>query len=239
MRNKKISLLEILDTFSVIIALIVFVFSLDIILSRWISPNVLAPIDAIILILGTMLLALYSPYRMKWIGISGGWRKTNQEIENKVREIVRKIMKRGDGIVSGGALGVDFIALDEALKYDLKAERIKIFLPTTLEKYAEHLKRKAREGVVKSEKVKALLNQLRKLKEINPKALIENPDTNFTEETKKKMYYQRNTKIVEASDELIAFRIKTKESEGLGTLDTINKAKEKGIPVKVFEFILD
>ncbi len=66
---------------------------------------------------------------MKWIGISGGWRKTNQKIENNVRNVVSKIMKRGNGIVSGGALNVDFIALDEALKNNPKAERIKIFLP--------------------------------------------------------------------------------------------------------------
>jgi len=174
----------------------------------------------------------------KWVAISGGWRKTNEEIEKKVRETVRKIMERGEGIVSGGALGVDFIAQDEALKHDPKAKRIKIFLPTTLEKYAEHLRRKAKEGIVESERVEALLDQLKKIKKINKEALIENPDTNFTDETKKKMYYQRNTKIVEAADELIAFRIKTKESQGLGTLDTINKAKKKKIPVKVFNFDL-
>lgn len=73
---------------------------------------------------------------MKWVGISGGWRKTNREIEEKIRKVIREIIKRGDGIISGGALGVDYIALDEALKLNPKAERIKIFLPTTLKKYS-------------------------------------------------------------------------------------------------------
>ncbi len=67
---------------------------------------------------------------MKWIGISGGWRKTNQKIENDVRNIVSEIMQRRNGVVSGGALNVDYIALDEALKHDKEAKRIKIFIPT-------------------------------------------------------------------------------------------------------------
>lgn len=175
---------------------------------------------------------------MKWIGISGGWRKTNQEIENKVRQVVREIIQRGDGIVSGGALGVDFIALDEALKSDPKAERIKIFLPTTLIKYSEHYRKHARLGTITSEQAENLIKQLSKLKQINPRALIENLDTNFTEETKKKMYYERNSKIVEEADELVAFHIKTEASEGMGIADAIEKAKVKGIPVKIFLYDL-
>ena len=62
---------------------------------------------------------------MKWIGISGSWRKTNKEIEEKIRNIVCEIMQRGDGIVSGGALGVDYIALDEALKMTQKLRKLK------------------------------------------------------------------------------------------------------------------
>ena len=75
---------------------------------------------------------------MKWVGISGGWRRTNQKIEDDVRGIVREIMERGDGIVSGGALGIDSIALDEAMKCNPGADRIKIFLPATLDRYAKH-----------------------------------------------------------------------------------------------------
>ena len=175
---------------------------------------------------------------MKWIGISGGWRKTNREIEYKIRKVVREIIKRGDGIASGGALNVDFIALDEALKYDPKAERIKIFLPTTLKKYTEHFRKHARLKNITEEQAKKLNDQLTRLKKTNSKALMENPDINFTEETKKKMYYERNSKVVEASDELVAFHIQTKESEGMGTADTIDKAREKNIPVKIFNYII-
>ncbi len=175
---------------------------------------------------------------MKWIGISGGWRKTTPKIENDVRNVVSEIMKRGDGIVSGGALNVDFIALDEALKHDSKATRIKIFLPTTLEKFAEHYRKYAQLGTIASEQAENLISQLTQLKQINPKALIENPDTNFTEENKKDRYYERNASVVEASDELVAFLIKTETSEGLGTADTIKKAETKGIPVNLHSYDL-
>ena len=173
---------------------------------------------------------------MKWIGISGGWRKTNKEIESKLRKIISEIFTDGNGIVSGGALGIDSIALDEALKLDTKAERIKILLPTTLEKYSQHYRKHSRLKNITSEQAENLIKQLTQLKKINKQALIENPDTNFTEETKKKMYFQRNSNVVESSDELIAFHIKTEASSGGGTSDTIDKAKTKGIPVKIFSY---
>lgn len=175
---------------------------------------------------------------MKWVGISGGWRRTNQKVEDGVRKTVREIIQRGDGIVSGGALGVDFIATDEALKYDPAAGRIKIFLPTTLEKYSEHYRKHAELGDVTSEDVENLIALLTRLKRLNPKSLIENPDTNFTEENKKERYYERNGSVVNASDELVAFHIRTEMSEGLGTNDTIEKAKAKGIPVKAYTYDL-
>jgi hypothetical protein len=168
---------------------------------------------------------------MKWIGISGSWRQVNQKIENDVRKIVSEIMKHGDGIVSGGALNVDFIALDESLKHDPKANKIKIFIPTTLEKFVAHYRKHAQLGTITSDQAENIIRQLTRLKEINSKALIENPDTNFIEENKKDRYYERNSKIVEASDELVAFRVKTKDSEGMGTADTIMKAKIKNIPI--------
>lgn len=175
---------------------------------------------------------------MKWSGISGSWRRTNQEIEEKLRNIVREIVMQGDGIVSGGALGVDSIALDEALKIDTRAERIRIFLPTTLKTYSAHYRKHALLGTISKEQAEDLISQLSELKKINPKALIEDPDSNFTEETKKQIYYQRNTAIVNASDELVAFQVRTEQSEGEGTGDTVKKAKAKGIPVKLFQYDL-
>lgn len=147
-------------------------------------------------------------------------------------------MNDGNGIVSGGALNVDFIALDEALKYNPKTERIKIFLPTTLKMYAQHYREHAQHDDITSTQAEDLIIQLETLKGINLQAPIEEPDENFTEENKKEKYYQRNSKVVEASDKLVAFRIRTNASEGLGTADTIEKTKQKGIPVEEHGYIL-
>jgi len=175
---------------------------------------------------------------MKWIGISGGWRKVTPEIENEVRAVVCEIMERGEGIVSGGALNVDYIVLDEALRHDSKAERIKIFLPTTFKKYTAHYRRYRELGTFTKEQGENLIEQLTRLRNINKDSIIENPDPKFTDETKKTMYYERNSRVVDASDELVAFHIKTEASRGEGTVDTIEKAKAKGIPVKLFSYNL-
>lgn len=149
---------------------------------------------------------------MKWIAISGSWRKTTEGIERKIRRVVKEILKKGNGIVTGGALGVDYIAVDEALKYDKDFKKIKIFLPTTLKKYIQHLEKHFRWGTIKKRDADTLVNQLKKIKKNNPQVIIETKNINFTEKTKKKMYYQRNSNIVENADELIAFRVITKES---------------------------
>lgn len=175
---------------------------------------------------------------MKWIAIAGSWHKINSEIENKIRQTVAEIFEAGNGIISGGALNVDFIALDEAMKLNPGADRIKIFLPTTLDKYSEHYRKHAKLSNIASAQAENLISQLEKLKQTNTGALIENPDINFTEETKKKMYFERISKIIEAADELIAFAIKTKPGEGLGTADTIEKARKKGIPVVEYKYDL-
>ena len=175
---------------------------------------------------------------MKWIAISGSWRKTNLEIEKKVRKIVSLNIKKGNGIVSGGALGVDYLVLDEALKHDLKAEKIKIFLPTTLEKYKKHLKKHAKLKNIIPNQAEKLINQLLNLKKINPKALVEDLSVHFNEENKKTKYYQRNSKIIKKADKLIAFRIKTRLSKGSGVADAVKKAKLKKIPINYYYYDL-
>ncbi|MEZ4194864.1 MAG: hypothetical protein R3B53_00475 [Candidatus Paceibacterota bacterium] len=161
---------------------------------------------------------------MKWIGISGSWKLTNDTVENDVRAYVKEVINRGDGIVSGGALGVDFFAVDEALKYDPKASRIKIFIASSLENYISHYRKRAGEGVITRGLAEGLISQLSYLKKANPEALVENLENEILNT---KAYYERITQIVAFSDELAAFQVNDSE----GTQDTINKAKLKGIPV--------
>jgi len=169
---------------------------------------------------------------MQWIGISGSWRATSKQIENDVRRAVKKIILNGDGIVAGGALNVDSFALDEALEHDPKAKQIKIYLPTTLELYATHYRKRAKEGVITNKQAEQLITQLSHLKKIDPQALKES-NKNIT--VNQKTYYQRHKQIVKASNKLIAFQV----NKSAGTQDTIEKAKRKGLPVTVFSYKID
>jgi DNA recombination-mediator protein A len=165
---------------------------------------------------------------MKWIGISGS-REARQgtKAEEDVRREVAAIISRGDGIVSGGALGIDYFATDEALKLNPSAQQIKIFLPTTLEIYAEHYRSRAEEGVITKDDAEMLIMQLETLKTANAESLIENPINKVVD---KQTYYERNTAVMNASDEILAFKV----TNSGGTQDTIDKAKEKGTPVTEF-----
>jgi len=166
---------------------------------------------------------------MKWIAISGGWRKNNEQTESDVRREVREIISRGDGIVSGGALGIDFFATDEALKLDTTAAKIKIFLPATLEIFSKHYRKRADEGVINHDQAEKLINQLETIKRTNPAAIIENPVNQIIDTA---AYYERIREIIKAADELVAFHI----NKSAGTQYTIDQAVAKGIPVKLFEY---
>jgi hypothetical protein len=160
---------------------------------------------------------------MKWVAISGSWRHTDSQIENDVRRCVSEIITKGDGIVSGGALGVDYIATDEALN---RQGKLKILIPSTLDIYRDHYFKRAQEGVVTDEKARTLISQLEEVKRRG--FLIEGTDLILNKET----YFNRITQIVAEADKLVAFQVNKSE----GTQDTIDKAIKKGIPVQIFPY---
>ena len=168
---------------------------------------------------------------MKWVAISGSWRKTNEEVENDVRQAVREIIKRGDGIVTGGALNVDYFATDEALKVNPEAKQIKVCLPVTLELFSAHYRKRADEGVITHQQAEELITQLTALKKANPSALIENEKNTIVD---KDTYYERNTKVMDLSNELYAFQVNDSE----GVQNTVNKARENGkfVELKKYTF---
>ena len=165
---------------------------------------------------------------MKWIVIAESWRNSAPTIETDVRSTVHDVIERGDGIVSGGALGVDYFALDEALKLDQTGKQIKIFIPSTLEVFSTHYRKRAEEGVITQNQAETLINQLVTLKNLNKNSLVQGDDAILD----KTSYFNRITMIIEAADEIVTFSVNASE----GTQDTINKAKNKGIPVKVFNY---
>jgi hypothetical protein len=166
---------------------------------------------------------------MKWIAIAGSWRQGAPHLEEDVRATVQDIFRAGNGIVTGGALGVDSIATDEYLRCDPSAARLKIFLPTTLEKYAAHYRKRAHEGVITLAQADGLIGQLEKIRAAQPASILENPVVTDIDKT---AYFNRITEIVDVANELIAFQVNASE----GTQHTINKARRKGIPVKVWSY---
>lgn len=162
---------------------------------------------------------------MKWIAISGSWRNINDRVKNDVRSVIKKIYENGDGIISGGALGVDYCATDAMLKLD--KTKIKLFIPTELETYKRHYLMRAEEKCITKEDTNALIKQLKKIKSLG--RLTENTLCQLVDE---KSYFSRTCSVIDCADELIAFHVNNSK----GTQDAINQAKKKGIPVKIFRY---
>ncbi|NQU78036.1 hypothetical protein HQ544_05050, partial [Candidatus Falkowbacteria bacterium] len=74
--------------------------------------------------------------------------------------------------------------------------------------------------------------QLEQVKMANPEAIIENKNNEVVNE---ETYHERNTKVVEAANDLVAFWV----NKSPGVADTIKKAKVRGIPVKFFEYTIE
>lgn len=165
---------------------------------------------------------------MKWYGISGSWRTSSAELRRDVRTAVTEAMHVGDGIVSGGALGVDLVATKEALIHNPKADRIKIIIPSSLEVFDAHYRKRADEGVITKDQAEELVDLLAKLKSKN--ALQEMSFLELNEES----YYARNTEVLKACDELLVFQV----NGSLGTQDTIDKARAMGLKIQLKQYVI-
>jgi len=168
---------------------------------------------------------------MKWVAISGSWQKINRKVEEDVRSVVKEILKRGDSIVSGGALNVDYIATDEALKYDPTGGRVMIFIPASLDVYATHYRKRAEQDIITKQQAEDLITQLKRLKKLKAAPLVENLTNRVVD---KKAYFKRNSAVIKAAAELVAFHVNSSE----GVVNTIEKAKKKSIPVKIFYYTI-
>ena len=169
---------------------------------------------------------------MRWFGITGSWRTSDRSVEADVRDAVCRIMAQGDGIVTGGALNVDWFATDEALQADERAERIRVCLPSKLNDYIAHYHKRAREGVIGDGQAMLLEAQLLELFRRNNSAIIEGEAVG---EIDKKAYFERNSAVVDLSDEVLAFQVNDSE----GVQDTVDKARAAGKPVSVSKYYIE
>jgi hypothetical protein len=159
---------------------------------------------------------------MKWILFTGTWRLTNKEVEEDVRKAVREVLFNGNGIVTGGALGVDFVAMDECLKLG-QEKSLRVIIPSKIEVYIAHFWKAFESKKISQNDFTSLDNVLRIIQKNNSASLLEMKNTLITQE----VYNERNSEEVKYSDEVYAFQV----NNSTGTQDTIDKARRAGLPI--------
>lgn len=162
---------------------------------------------------------------MKWIIFTGTWKLTNKEVEEDVREAAREVFLRGDGLVTGGATGVDYFAMDEFVKCNPDCTRIRIFIPAKLSHFISDYRKNWKHAPIIDGDIDAIEKILNIIQERNPSAILA-PKKNEGDITQDD-YDIRHTEEVIFSDEVYAFQV----NNSTGTQDTIDKAKAAGLPV--------
>lgn len=162
---------------------------------------------------------------MKWILFTGTWKLTNKEVEEDVRTAARDVLFHGDGIVTGGATGVDYFAMDECMNLYPDGSRLKVIIPAVLKSYIVDYRTNWCINPVTPESISKLENLLEQIKKANPEALVEMPNDLITQEH----YNLRHNEEVKISDEVYAFQV----NNSTGTQDTIDKAIKSGLPISL------
>lgn len=162
---------------------------------------------------------------MKWIIFTGTWRLTNKEVENDVRLAARRVFENGDGLVTGGATGVDYFAMDEFLKLNPECTRIRIFIPARLHHFIDDYRKNWKHSPINDADIDNLDYILKLIKERNPSSVFEvrKESGDITQDE----YDLRHNEEVTFSDEVHAFQV----NNSTGTSDTINKAMDAGLPI--------
>ena len=160
---------------------------------------------------------------MKWILFTGTWRLTNARVEADVRSAVREVITRGDGVLTGGATGVDYFAMDEAMKLKPDGSHLKIIIPAYLDDYIIDYYTHWCKAPITSKDIDTLSSFLKKFKSIKVNHLIEMSYKSITQEE----YLLRDTEEVKNSHEVYAFQV----NNSIGTQDTIDKAVLAGLPI--------
>ena len=145
---------------------------------------------------------------------------------DRVRLFVESAIAAGYGIVTGGALGVDEHAVERALRAGASVGQVAVVIPTPLDVYAAHYRRRASEEVIREADAENLLSLLTLL---STRGELFELTASVVDESS---YFARNTVVVGVGDELAAFQL----GDSHGTQDAINKARTRGLPVRRWRF---
>lgn len=167
---------------------------------------------------------------MRWHAISGSWRYTNSDIQTDTKRVVKAIISSNEGIITGGALRVDYYATDLMMNEGNPKGHLKIYLPTSLDSLLNHYRKRQFEGVINKMQALSVISQLADVKRMYPECLIEG-DYEFPNE---ESYYARNTKIIQDCNVFHAFWV----NKSGGVRDAINKALDLGKEVHVYQYAI-
>lgn len=161
----------------------------------------------------------------KWILFTGTWRIITKEIERDVRNAVRDVIKSGNGVLTGGATGVDYIAMDEALKINPDASQLKVIIPAYLDRYiADYYKNWCQKPITRND-INSLASILGRLKKIKASNLIEMSNETIMQEH----YDLRSEREVINSNEVYVFQA----NNSRGAQHTLDYATKIGIPITI------
>lgn len=135
------------------------------------------------------------------------------------------VLSRGDGIVTGGATGVDYFTMDEAMLIDPSCSFLKVIIPADIESYIDDYRANWCQLPITMDGINNLALLLRKIKRTNASHLIEMPYNTINQEH----YNLRGAEEVRLSDEVYAFHVNSSP----GTQDTISRAISAGIKISL------
>lgn len=141
-----------------------------------------------------------------------------------MRQAVREVLQNGNGIITGGAPGVDYFCKEEVLRLN-KLNYLRVIIPKKLEAYIKHYYDSRELRKIKIEVCQNLEKVLREIYAKSPASILEMPHEFLTQHE----FNERNTEEIKYGDEVYAFQV----NNSTGTQDTIDKAIKRGLKIAV------
>lgn len=170
-----------------------------------------------------------------WVGITGSWRTINQKVVDDVTEIVRYITSNGLGILTGGALGVDYIATETVLRENEDPKTyLRIVLPINRIDYIRHFRNSNLNSRINVSQMRAIAEQIIYINRNLPEIIFDAScfDENkflelINEKYREDCYSFRNNLVGYGCDGLIPFLV----NESNGVKDAIRSASSMRKPI--------
>lgn len=130
--------------------------------------------------------------------------------------------------MTGGSPGVEFIVIQETLKWDSLAEKLEVVLPAPLDIYKSHIMKSAVRNVITKEESDDLIRQLQGLRLKNKTTLKAMKTKEFSNDA----LMARNQAVADIVDEMIVFQINDSSDVEAG----IERARKREIPLRIMHY---